>query len=52
MDYTDKYAEFIMNNCRGDRVICNGKTLLDAMEDFYLWEEFCRSEKIDPDTEF
>lgn len=39
----DKYAEFIMNNSAGDRFICNGDDLLDAMEDQYLFEEFCAS---------
>jgi hypothetical protein len=36
----DAYAEYIMNNCHGDRVICNGDTLTDAMEDLYLFESF------------
>lgn len=34
------YASYIMNNCGGDRMICNGDTLIVAMEDGYLWEEF------------
>lgn len=38
--YSEEYAEFIMENSKGDRVICNGSTLLDAMEDGYLFEEF------------
>jgi len=37
----DQYAEFIMaNGSNGDRVICNGDTLLEAMEDGYLIDEF------------
>jgi hypothetical protein len=32
-----------MDNCHGDRVICNGDTLIQAQEDFYLWEEFLES---------
>lgn len=35
---SSEYAEFIMAN--GDRVICNGDMLLDAMEDGYLFDEF------------
>ena len=38
--YSEEYAEFIMEHGKGDRVICNGSTLLDAMEDGYLCEEF------------
>lgn len=36
----DKYAEYIMENAAGDRVICNGDTLLCAMEDFYMFDSF------------
>ena len=36
----DSYAEYIMHNCHGDRLICNGDTLVDAMEDLYLYEDF------------
>lgn len=36
----DEYAEYIMEHSGGDRVICNGDTLLCAMEDFYLFEDF------------
>jgi hypothetical protein len=35
-----EYAEYIMNNSNGERVICNGDTLTIAMEDGYLSEEF------------
>ena len=41
--FSDEYAEYIMDNCHGDRVICNGDTLIQAQEDFYLWEEFLES---------
>lgn len=40
---SQEYSEFIMRNCCGDRVICNGDQLLLAMEDGYLWSEFCAS---------
>ena len=40
--YSDEYANFIMDNA-SDRVICNGDTLLGAMEDGYLFEEFLTS---------
>lgn len=39
----EAYAEFIMTNAKGDRVICNGSLLLDAMEDEYLFEDFRKS---------
>lgn len=35
-----QYADYIMNNCHGERVICNGDTLISAMEDGYLYESF------------
>lgn len=35
-----EYSEFIMDNCHGDRVIGNGDMLIEAMEDFYLYEDF------------
>lgn len=38
--YSDEYAEYIMHHSDGGRVICNGDTLLDAMEDGYLFEQF------------
>ena len=37
---SDEYAIYIMGNCGGDRVIADGDTLITAMEDGYLWEEF------------
>lgn len=39
----EQYADFIMKNAKGDRVICNGDTLLSAMEDGYLLSEFIES---------
>jgi hypothetical protein len=39
-EYYEEYSEFIMNNCQGDRIICNGHTLIEAIEDNYLYEEF------------
>ena len=41
--YSSEYAEYIMDNCYGDRVICNDDTLIRAQEDYYLWEEFLES---------
>lgn len=43
LKYSDEYAQYIMNNCSGERVICNGDTLLEAMEQGYLFDEFLRS---------
>ena len=42
-EYDSEYAEYIMDNCGGDRMICNGDTLIEAMEDNYLLEEFAES---------
>ena len=36
----DEYSEYIMEHCHGDRIICNGDTLICAMEDGYLFEDF------------
>ena len=36
----DEYAEFIMDNCHGERVIGNGDALILAMEEGYLYEAF------------
>lgn len=35
-----KYAEYIVAHCGGDRIICNGDTLIEAMEEGYLEAEF------------
>ena len=45
--YSDEYVEYIMENAPGDRVICNGDMLLEAMEDGYLFREFCESIGVD-----
>jgi hypothetical protein len=42
-DLDDEYAEYIMKHCHGERVICNGSTLLEAQEDGYLLEAFLES---------
>ena len=42
----DQYAEYIMNNCAGERSIGNGDALLRAQEQGYLLEDFCESIKI------
>lgn len=36
----EQYAAYIMDNAGGDRIICNGDTLLEAMEDGYLFDSF------------
>ena len=36
----DAYAEYIMQHSAGDRLICNGDMLIQAMEDGYLLESF------------
>lgn len=38
--YSQEYAEFIMEHSKGDRVIFNGDSLLEAMEAGYLFDEF------------
>ena len=43
LQYSAEYADFIMSNGSGDRVICNGDTLLEAQEDGYLFDEFLSS---------
>lgn len=43
LQWSDAYAEFIMKACGGDRVICNGDTLLEAQEEGYLFDEFIQS---------
>ena len=39
-DLFDVYMEYIMENCRGDRMICNGDMLIEAAEEGYLYEAF------------
>jgi hypothetical protein len=40
----DEYADYIMeNSCASERIICNGDTLIEAMEDGYLMESFLDS---------
>jgi hypothetical protein len=39
----DEYAEYIMENCHGERVIGNGDALVIAMEQGYLYEAFMDS---------
>ena len=43
LQYSPEYSEYIMENAKGDRVICNGDTLIEAQEDGYLFEEFLES---------
>jgi len=42
-DLDEAYSEYIMEHSKGDRIICNGDTLIRAMEDGYLWESFKES---------
>lgn len=43
LTYSQEYADFIIENSKGDRVICNGDLLLDAMEDGYLFDDFLKT---------
>lgn len=45
-EFDDEYAEYIMNNCHGERAIGNGDMLIRAMEEGYLFESF-RETKVD-----
>lgn len=40
--YSTEYADYITEN-NDVRVICNGDTLLEAMESGYLFDEFLES---------
>lgn len=40
LELDDQYSEYIIEHCRGDRIICNGDTLIKAMEDGYLFDSF------------
>ena len=39
-DLFNEYMDYIMDNCRGDRIICNGDDLIIAAEGGYLYEDF------------
>ena len=39
-DLDEQYAEFIMENSRGDRIISNGNSLVIAIENGYMYEQF------------
>lgn len=41
----NEYSDYILANCAGDRIICNGDSLIGAMESNYLLDEFIRSKK-------
>jgi hypothetical protein len=43
LQYSEQYAEYIMNNCRGERMICNGDMLTIAQEEGYLFDDFLDS---------
>lgn len=36
----DLHMEYIMENCHGERAICNGDDLIVAVEEGYLYEAF------------
>lgn len=38
--HDDQYSNYIIENCGGERIICNGDTLIEAIESGYLFEEF------------
>ena len=40
---SDGYSEYIMNNCDGERPICNGDQLLEATEDHYLFDDYLKT---------
>jgi hypothetical protein len=39
-DLQDSHMDYILKHNDGERVICNGDTLIEAAEDRYLYEEF------------
>jgi len=47
LSYSDEYQEYIMDHYDGTRVICNGDTMILAMEAGYLWKEFLASKNIE-----
>lgn len=46
LTYSPEYADFIMKNCGGERIICNGDSLISAQEDGYLFSEFLESREM------
>jgi hypothetical protein len=40
LQYSQGYADYICEFSRGDRTICDGDSLLLAMEDDYLFKEY------------
>ena len=40
LQYSDEYAEYILKHNNGQRIICNGDTLICAMEDGFLFDEY------------
>lgn len=43
LQFSPEYGQYIMENCNGERVICNGDMLLDLQEEGYLFPEFLAS---------
>ena len=46
LTYSEEYADYIMKHNNGERMICNGDTLLEAQESHYLFNEFLQSRGI------
>ena len=40
-DYDAEYADFIMEHSAGERIVCNGDTLIAAMESGDYFDRFC-----------
>lgn len=41
--HSQEYADYIIANCGGERIVCNGDTLIDAQEDNYMFDSFLES---------
>lgn len=39
-DLDSEYSEYIMRNNNGGRIICNGDSLISAIEAGYMYDEF------------
>jgi hypothetical protein len=40
VDLMDDYMDYMVENCHGERMICNGDMLIIAAEEGYLYEAF------------
>ena len=50
--YSDDYADYIMENCFGERSIGNGDALLVAMEELYLFKDFIETLGLEDANEY